>query len=108
VAPVAIQEGKAAAANIWRRIQGQPTAGFVYRDKGSLATIGRSAAVAEIGKAHFSGMIAWLLWLVVHILYLIGFRNRLIVVTDWAWAYFTRGRGIRLITGSTKLPGVAE
>lgn len=106
VAPVAIQEGKAAAANIWCTIQGQPTQGFVYRDKGSLATIGRSAAVAEIGKAHFSGMIAWMLWLVVHILYLIGFRNRLIVITDWAWAYFTRGRGIRLITGSTELPGV--
>jgi NADH dehydrogenase len=108
VAPVAIQQGKAAAANIWRRIKGQPTLGFVYRDKGSLATIGRSAAVAEIGKAHFSGMLAWLLWLVVHILYLIGFRNRLIVMLDWAWAYFTRGRGIRLITGSTELPGVTE
>lgn len=108
VAPVAIQQGKAAAANIWRIVQGRPTEGFVYRDKGSLATIGRSAAVAEIGKAHFSGMIAWSLWLAVHILYLIGFRNRLIVLTDWAWAYFTRGRGIRLITGSTELPGVTD
>jgi NADH dehydrogenase len=108
VAPVAIQEGKAAAENIWRRIQGQPTRGFIYRDKGSLATIGRSAAVAEIGKAHFSGAIAWLLWLFVHVLYLIGFRNRLLVMLNWTWAYFTRGRGIRLITGSTELPGVTE
>jgi len=108
VAPVAIQQGKAAAANIWRRVEGQPTLGFVYRDKGNLATIGRSAAVAEIGKAHFSGAIAWVLWLVVHILYLIGFRNRLLVMVDWTWAYYTRGRGIRLITGSTDLPGVSE
>ncbi|MBV8207956.1 MAG: NAD(P)/FAD-dependent oxidoreductase, partial [Acidobacteria bacterium] len=108
VAPVAIQQGRWAAKNIWRRIQGEATQGFIYHDKGSLATIGRSAAVAEIGAAHFSGAIAWVLWLLVHILYLIGFRNRLLVMIDWAWAYFTRGRGIRLITGSTELPGASE
>ena len=108
VAPVAIQQGRWAADNIWRRSRGQATRAFVYRDKGSLATIGRAAAVAELGRLHFSGWLAWLLWLVVHIMYLIGFRNRLLVIINWAWAYFTRGSGIRLITGSNELPGVTR
>jgi hypothetical protein len=78
---------------------------FHYRDKGSLATIGRAAAIAEFGKLHISGFIAWLAWLFVHILFLIGFRNRLLVFIQWAWSYVTYERGARLITGSTYLPG---
>ena len=79
--------------------------GFHYWDKGSLATIGRAAAVAQFGKIHISGFIAWLSWLFVHILFLIGFRNRLLVFIQWAWSYVTYERGARLITGSTYLPG---
>ena len=78
---------------------------FHYWDKGSLATIGRAAAVAQFGKIHISGFIAWLAWLFVHILFLIGFRNRLLVFIQWAWSYVTYERGARLITGSTDLPG---
>jgi NADH:ubiquinone reductase (H+-translocating) len=78
---------------------------FHYHDKGSLATIGRAAAVAEIGKLHMSGYPAWLTWLFVHIFFLIGFRNRLLVLIQWAWAYIAYERGARLITGSTSLPG---
>jgi NADH dehydrogenase len=78
---------------------------FRYWDKGSLATIGRSAAIAEFGRIHISGFIAWLSWLFVHILFLIGFRNRLLVFIQWAWSYVTYERGARLITGSTDLPG---
>ena len=81
---------------------------FHYWDKGSLATIGRAAAVAEFGKLHISGFIAWLTWLFVHILYLVGFRNRLLVLIQWAWSYVTYERGARLITGSTYLPGWKE
>ena len=78
---------------------------FHYWDKGSLATIGRAAAVAQFGRIHISGFIAWLSWLFVHILFLIGFRNRLLVFIQWAWSYVTYERGARLITGSTYLPG---
>ena len=78
---------------------------FHYWDKGSLATIGRAAAVAEFGKIHISGFVAWLAWLFIHILFLIGFRNRLLVFIQWAWSYVTYERGARLITGSTYLPG---
>ncbi len=78
---------------------------FHYWDKGSLATIGRAAAVAQFGKIHISGFVAWLAWLFVHILFLIGFRNRLLVFIQWAWSYVTYERGARLITGSTYLPG---
>jgi hypothetical protein len=78
---------------------------FHYWDKGSLATIGRAAAVAQFGKIHISGFMAWLAWLFVHILFLIGFRNRLLVFIQWAWSYVTYERGARLITGSTDLPG---
>ena len=80
---------------------------FHYWDKGSLATIGRAAAVAEFGRIHISGFIAWLSWLFVHIFFLIGFRNRLLVFIQWAWSYVTYERGARLITGSTCLPGWA-
>ncbi len=78
---------------------------FHYVDKGSLATIGRAAAIAQFGKIHISGFIAWLAWLFVHILFLIGFRNRILVFIQWAWSYVTYERGARLITGSTYLPG---
>ena len=84
---------------------GEPRPPFHYWDKGSLATIGRAAAVAEFGKIHISGFIAWLAWLFVHILFLIGFRNRVLVFIQWAWSYVTYERGARLITGSTYLPG---
>ena len=76
-----------------------PALPFRYRDKGSLATIGRSAAVADLGRVKLSGLLAWLAWLFIHILFLIGFRNRLLVLFQWAWSYFTYDRGARLITG---------
>jgi NADH dehydrogenase len=99
IAPVAIQQGKAAAANIWRAIQGRPRNAFHYFDKGTMATIGRAAAVAEIRWLHLSGILAWLAWLVVHIFFLIGFENRMLVLVQWAWSYFSYERGARLITG---------
>src|SRR6202521_4156786 len=105
VAPAAIQQGKATARNIARDLQGKRRQDFHYVNKGSLATIGRAAAIAQFGKLHISGFIAWLSWLFVHIFFLIGFRNRLIVLIQWAWSYFTYERGARLITGSTYLPG---
>jgi NADH dehydrogenase len=106
VAPVAIQQGRFVAKVIREEVESCPrTAAFHYWDKGSLATIGRAAAVAEFGRIHISGFIAWLSWLFVHILFLIGFRNRLLVFIQWAWSYVTYERGARLITGSTYLPG---
>ena len=108
VAPVAMQEGKATAKNIARELKGQRRENFHYFDKGSLATIGRSAAIAQFGKLHISGFIAWLAWLFVHIFFLIGFRNRVIVLIQWAWSYFTYERGARLITGDTNLSGWAD
>ena len=105
VAPVAIQEGKATARNIARDLKGEPRKNFHYIDKGSLATIGRAAGIAQFGKLHISGFIAWLSWLFVHIFFLIGFRNRVLVFIQWAWSYFTYERGARLITGDTNLPG---
>jgi len=112
VAPVAILEGRFVAKLIRRKIENgeklaDPThrAPFHYWDKGSLATIGRAAAVAQFGRIHISGFMAWLAWLFVHILFLIGFRNRVLVFIQWAWSYFTYERGARLITGGTNLPG---
>jgi NADH dehydrogenase len=99
VAPAAIQEGVHAARNVERTIAGKPRAKFRYRDKGSLATIGRAAAVADFGFLRLSGFIAWFAWLAIHIFFLIGFRNRFLVITQWAWAYVTYQRGARLITG---------
>lgn len=104
VAPVALQEGKATAKNIERELAGQSRKNFHYFNKGNLATIGRAAAVAEFGKIHISGFLAWLSWLFVHIFFLIGFRNRIIVLIQWAWSYFTYERGARLITGDQRLP----
>jgi NADH dehydrogenase len=124
VAPVALQQGAYVAKLIRKELKASDTAGappfsrlsreggdfdprppFRYWDKGSLATIGRAAAVGQLGKLHISGFIAWLAWLFVHILFLIGFRNRLLVFIQWAWSYVTYERGARLITGSTDLPG---
>jgi len=99
VAPVAIQQGRAVAANLLRRFRGEATLPFTYRDKGSMATIGRAAAVAVVGRLQLDGVIAWLAWLLVHVIYLIGFRNRVMVLLGWAWAYATWSRGARLITG---------
>jgi NADH:ubiquinone reductase (H+-translocating) len=99
IAPVAIQQGKAAAANIIRSLRGEPRKPFRYRDKGSLATIGRGAAVGQIRNVNVSGVLAWLIWLFVHLMYLVGFRNRAAVLLEWAWSYVTWQRGARLITG---------
>jgi NADH dehydrogenase len=113
VAPVAILEGRFVAKLIRREIRHKeeihqkpaPRQAFHYYDKGSLATIGRAAAVAQFGRVHISGFMAWLAWLFVHILFLIGFRNRVLVFIQWAWSYFTYERSARLITGSANLPG---
>ncbi len=126
VAPVAIQQGRFVAKLIRKQLESHSSSladaqllsrslregedfdrrpVFHYWDKGSLATIGRAAAVAEFGRIHISGFVAWLSWLFVHILFLIGFRNRLLVFIQWAWSYVTYERGARLITGSTYLPG---
>jgi NADH dehydrogenase len=109
VAPAALQMGEAAARNVLRDVRGEPRRPFRYRNKGMLATIGRASAVAWVGRFRFGGVVAWLLWLLVHIFFLIGFRNRVAVILEWAWAYGTFGRPIRLITGPLipTLPEVA-
>jgi NADH dehydrogenase len=99
LAPVAIQMGQAAARNIVRALKGQAREAFHYRDKGTMATIGRAAGLAEMGKIKLSGFLGWLAWLFVHLLFLIGFRNRVLVVLEWVWLYWTFKRGARLITG---------
>jgi NADH:ubiquinone reductase (H+-translocating) len=96
-APAAMQQGRHAAANILRLVRGQKTEPFKYVDKGQMATIGRSRALVEIKGLRFYGFKAWLTWLVVHIYYLIGFKNRLFVLMQWFWAYFSYRRGARLI-----------
>jgi NADH dehydrogenase len=102
VSPAAKQMGRTAAANLLRRLRGEPTQAFRYIDYGNLATVGRKAAVVDlavpvIGAVRFSGLSAWLFWLFAHIWFLIGFRNRLIVMVDWAWAYFTYERSARVV-----------
>jgi NADH dehydrogenase len=104
VAPAAIQSGRHAAKNIARLVAGKPTEAFRYRDKGSLATIGRAAAVGNLGKVECTGFLAWWVWWMIHIAYLIGFRNRIVVMIGWAWQYFAFSRGARLITGRTWEP----
>ncbi len=99
VAPVAMQEGRYAADLVRRRLAGKTVPPFHYHDKGSLATIGRAAAVADFGRIHIHGMAAWLAWLFIHLLYLVEFDNRLLVLIQWAYNYVTRNRGARLITG---------
>jgi NADH:quinone reductase (non-electrogenic) len=102
LSPAAIEEGRHAAQNILRMIRREATIPFRYWDKGTLATIGRAAAVADIGRVHLSGLIAWLMWLFVHIFFLIGFRNRFLVISEWAWMYVRNDRGARLITGDVE------
>jgi len=109
VSPVAMQMGRAAAANIAKALKGEPYEDFRYFDKGTMATIGRSRAIAEIGGVKLSGWIAWMAWLVIHIFFLIGFRNRAVVLFNWAWSYLTYQRGTRLITGHRlEPPAVGE
>ncbi len=98
VSPVAIQQGRHAARNILHMVEGAKPQRFYYRDKGSMATIGRNRAVADLNIVHFSGFPAWLAWLFIHVLYLVGFRNRIAVLLQWAWAYVTFNKGARLIT----------
>jgi NADH dehydrogenase len=102
VAPAAMQAGRHAARNVMRALAGEPLLPFHYRDKGLIATIGRAAAVADIRGLHVSGLPAWLLWLFVHIFFLIGFRNRVAVILQWAWSYVTFKRGARLITDTAE------
>ena len=99
VAQVAMQMGEHAARNVMRAVEGQPLRPFVYRNLGDMATIGRASAVAELPFIQLKGLIGWLAWLFVHIFNLIGFRNRLVVMVQWAWSYFSYQRAIRLITG---------
>lgn len=104
VSPAAKQMGRVAARNIINRISGKPLENFIYQDYGSLATIGRKAAVAMVGNFKFSGYPAWLFWLFVHVYFLIGFRNRLLVMSDWAWAYLTFKRSARVISNAIDTP----
>jgi NADH dehydrogenase len=107
VAQVAIQGGRSAAVNIERRLAGQATRPFRYRDKGIMATIGRRAAVAELpGGLHLRGTAGWLAWLAVHLVFLVGFRNRAVVLVNWAWNYFTWDRGSRVILDAGALPAI--
>jgi NADH dehydrogenase len=99
VAQVAMQQGRHAARTILRTLKGAPRTAFRYRDYGNMATIGRAAAVADFGWLRLSGWLAWMAWLLVHIMKLVGFRNRVGVLIQWAWAYFTYQRSVRLITG---------
>jgi NADH:ubiquinone reductase (H+-translocating) len=98
VSPVAMQQGRHAACNILAMLDGRKPQRFWYWDKGSMATIGRKKAVADLNFVHLSGLPAWLVWLFVHIIFLVGFRNRMVVLLQWAWAYFTFNAGARLIT----------
>lgn len=98
VGPAAIQEGSFAGKTIVRELNRLPRKAFHYRNKGDLATIGRSRAIADFGWVRFGGRLAWILWLFVHIMYLVGFRNRVVVLYEWAYAYFTNQAGVRLIT----------
>jgi NADH:ubiquinone reductase (H+-translocating) len=101
LAPVAMQQGRYVARTIERELRGEPRKPFRYRDKGIMATIGRSRAVLQAGSLELSGFFAWFAWIFVHIMYLVGFRNRLFVLMDWAYSYVTYRRGARLITGPT-------
>jgi NADH dehydrogenase len=112
VAPAAIQEGRHTAFNIRRALSDLPRLPFCYEDRGTLATIGRAAAVADFGRVKIGGLPAWLAWLFVHILFLVGFRNRFFVMLEWVWSYLTFDRGARVIlgerTGAASLPAVKQ
>jgi NADH:ubiquinone reductase (H+-translocating) len=105
LAPVAMQQGEHAARQVVRRLLNhQPTQIFRYRDRGAMATIGRASAVADLRIVRLSGFIAWVIWLFIHLMYLVGFRNRLIVFLQWMWNYLTFRRGVRLIV-ERNVPG---
>jgi NADH dehydrogenase len=104
ICPVAIQMGQYTARTITATLAGKPRRPFEYWDKGQLAVVGRGRAVADIGKFHFSGFVAWLTWIFVHIFFLIGFRNRVLVLIQWAWSYFTYGVGARIISEEIRSP----
>jgi NADH dehydrogenase len=107
LAPVAMQQGRYVADLIQQRLAGRDRPPFHYRDQGKLATIGRAAAVADLGWVQLSGFLAWLIWLFVHLMYLVGFQNRALVLVQWAWSYVTRNRSARLVTGENPLPFTA-
>ena len=104
VAQVAKQEGAHAARNILRAIAGRPLETFRYRDYGTMAVIGRGSAIGVVGGVQLAGLFGWLFWVFLHIFWLIGFRNRIAVFSEWAWAYFTLQRRVRLITGERLWP----
>ena len=108
VAQVAKQGGQHAAKNVARAVRGEALRPFHYTDFGNMATIGRGSAVADIGPLHVSGLFAWLIWVLIHIFWLIGFRNRLAVMSEWAWAYFSLQRRVRLITGEQLWPSSSD
>jgi NADH dehydrogenase len=105
VAQVAMQEGTHAARNVIHMVRGEPLEGFRYHDYGNMAVIGRGSAVADVGPLKMSGLLAWLMWVFLHIFWLVGFRNRFAVMSEWAWAYMTLQRRVRLITGERLWPG---
>ena len=102
VAPVAMQQGRYAARAVLDRLRSRSASPFRYRDKGNVATIGRGAAVVEIKRIRISGYLGWIIWAVVHLRYLVGFQNRLLVIIQWVFSFVTRGRGARLITTTTQ------
>jgi NADH dehydrogenase len=104
VAPVAMQQGRYVARLIEERLRGNTSLPFHYRKKGNLATIGRAAAIADFGWLRLKGFPAWVTWLFVHLLYLVNFQNRVVVLIQWAFQYFTFNRGARLITGEPSAP----
>jgi NADH dehydrogenase len=108
VAPVANQQGTAAADNIGRQVRGVAPAPFHYRDPGIMVTIGKNAAVARLAGISFTGFAAWLLWLFVHVMNLIGFRNRIVVLIDWGMDYFFAERSARLMLSCRKPPGTSD
>jgi NADH:ubiquinone reductase (H+-translocating) len=100
----AMQEGRHAATNILRAVESEPPRAFQYKEKGSMATIGRNDAVAQLGPIQLTGFLGWLMWLVVHLYYLIGFRNRLVVLMGWAWNYVRLDRPVRIVTRARERP----
>jgi len=108
VAQVAMQQGAYAARLLRARLVGKASAPFRYKDIGNMATIGRSSAVADLGRIHLSGFIGWAAWLFIHLLYIVQFENKLLVLVQWAWSYFTLGRSARLITGEDLVKPISE
>jgi NADH dehydrogenase len=104
IAPVAMQQGRYVATLIRRRLQSKSSKPFRYRDRGNMAVIGRGSGVADVKGLRFNGFLAWLAWLFIHLMYLVEFENRLLVLVQWAWNYLTWNRGARLITGENPLP----